>query len=425
MTLRRNTIWNLIGNGTPLLAGVALIPFTLKQLGAEAFGVLTLIWGLIGYFSLFDFGTGRALTLQIGKLVAARQYGEIPSTLRAGLFLTFCTGIIGGVLIFLLTPLMVDSWLKINLNFQSDAKCAFQIAALGIVFTTLTSGLRGAQEGLGEFATSNLTKIFLGFGMFALPALSVWIHGPHLWIIALYLILVRAGAFLICIFNLRKYLLRSWNHQISFQKLKTLFSFGAWVTVSGVVGPLMVYGDRFFVSASLGVALLPLYALPQEALQRLLIIPASVTGALLPHLAGLRHQEIQAAYKKEYRRMTVMMGLICSISVLAFYPIFSLWISQDFALKAFPIALILALGIWFNAIAFVPYTFLHAMGNSKVTAYFHLIELVVYLLLLYALVKVFGLPGAAFAWTVRVLIDLVLLSFFTNKTLLTDRLARY
>ena len=45
MSLKRNTLWNLAGSAVPLLAGVAFIPYTLRHLGGESFGVLTLIWG--------------------------------------------------------------------------------------------------------------------------------------------------------------------------------------------------------------------------------------------------------------------------------------------------------------------------------------------------------------------------------------------
>jgi hypothetical protein len=72
MSLRHNTLWNLAASGLPLIASAALIPFMLHRLAmvtqAEAFGVLTLIWALIGYFSLFDMGAGRALTDALIKL---------------------------------------------------------------------------------------------------------------------------------------------------------------------------------------------------------------------------------------------------------------------------------------------------------------------------------------------------------------------
>jgi hypothetical protein len=92
MSLRNNTLWNLAGSGLPLIATAALIPFMLQRLAmvtlTEAFGVLTLILALIGYFSLFDMGVRRALTYELSKLrvkpAENDQHNEISLTLKAG-----------------------------------------------------------------------------------------------------------------------------------------------------------------------------------------------------------------------------------------------------------------------------------------------------------------------------------------------------
>ena len=46
----------------PVLAAVVAIPILVHRLGADRFGVLTISWAIAGYFGLFDFGLGRALT---------------------------------------------------------------------------------------------------------------------------------------------------------------------------------------------------------------------------------------------------------------------------------------------------------------------------------------------------------------------------
>jgi O-antigen/teichoic acid export membrane protein len=60
--LAKNTLWNLLGSGAPLLVAFFAIPKLIAGLGMARFGVLTLAWVVIGYFSLFDLGLGRALT---------------------------------------------------------------------------------------------------------------------------------------------------------------------------------------------------------------------------------------------------------------------------------------------------------------------------------------------------------------------------
>lgn len=415
MTLRRNTLWNLSGSGLPLIAAAILIPFMLHRLGNEAFGVLTLIWALIGYFSFFDMGVGRALTYELSKLKAADNTSEISITLKAGLMLTFLAGLLGALVMLMLAPYFAV-WLKISPTLQHDAVLSFSVAAIGVIPTTITNGLRGGLEGLGRFAASNLNKIIIGFCMFVLPALSIVMHGNQLWVITVYLVLARLIVLLISAMQLRNYLVLPTLGLLQ-NHMKTLLNYGVWVTVTGIIGPLMVYGDRFFVSAAVGAALLPIYAIPQEGLQRLLMIPLALCGALLPQLAVLRSQYAVAAYKRNYKRVFILMFGLCLLAALLAYPVLAWWLSEAFAQQALPIVWILSLGIWFNSMALVPYTLLHANGNPKVTALFHLFELVLYALALWWLAINFGLKGAAIAWVGRAFLDLVLLHIAANKLL--------
>jgi O-antigen/teichoic acid export membrane protein len=420
MSLRRNTIWNLAGSGLPLIAAAGLIPFILSRLGAEAFGVLTLIWALIGYFSLFDMGVGRALTYELSKLRVVNDEHAISLTLKAGLLLTLAAGLLGAAVMLILAPQLATQWLKISPNLQKDTQLAFQIAALGVIPTTLTSGLRGALEGLERFDSSNINKIILGFCVFVMPAISIWLHGNQLWIMTLYLVLVRLAIVCLAAFQLRKYLLIPIVKGIK-EHIKPLLNYGVWITVTGIVGPLMVYGDRFFVSAAVGAALLPIYAIPQEGLQRLLLIPTALCGALLPKFAAMPTQVVNTLYLQNYKRVAVVMFAICFFAATLSFPALSWWLSVDFAQKAISIVFILCLGIWLNSMALVPYTLIHAKGNPKTTALFHIFELFLYALALWWLAKEYGLVGAAWAWVGRVALDLALLHNAANKLLISDK----
>jgi O-antigen/teichoic acid export membrane protein len=430
MSLRKNTLWNLAGSGLPLIAAVALIPYMLQRLGAESFGVLTLIWSLIGYFSLFDMGVGRALTYELSKLQAVNNLTEISLTLKAGLILTLGAGIFGALIVFVIAPHLAYSWLKISPAFQQDATLSFQIAALGIIPTTITSGLRGAMEGLERFAASNANKLILGFCMFVLPALAITLHGNNIWIATLYLVVARLVVAFIGMVQLRSHLvlntaknsLNPLNKLITIKsRITPLLNYGVWITVTGIVGPMMVYGDRFFVSAAVGAALLSLYAIPQEGLQRLLMWPVALCSALLPKLSALSPKEASALYWKNYKRVTLVMLVVCIIAASAIYPVLAWWLSVDFAQKALPIALVLCIGIWLNSMALVPYTMLHANGDPKTTAIFHLVELVLYALALWWLANQYGLIGAAWAWVARVALDLALLHLAAIKVLTTEQ----
>ncbi len=430
MSLKKNTIWNLIGSGSPLLAAAACIPYTLQQLGAEGFGVLTLIWALIGYFNFFDFGAGRALTYEVSRLQTsmqdatpdARQFA-IHTILKAGLLLTAVTGVLGFGLIMVFAFPLAHDWLKITPAWQHDTKIALQITALGVIPATLTSGMRGALEGLGLFKESNINKIFLGFCMFILPTLSIMLHGANLWKITVYLVLARLVTVLYGAIQLKHYLFIRNKLAIAKQEfgsiklqIRQLISYGFWVTVTGIVSPLMVYGDRFFVSALVGADKLSEYAIPQEGLMRLLMIPIAICGALMPLFATIASRtDLHQSYTNNLRRMLKIMAALCLLTLLLAYPGFAWWISPEFAEKAFPITVVLVFGTFINGIAVVPYTLLHATGNTKTTALFHIFELFFYMGLLVLLTKHLGLIGAAFAWVCRVSVDWVLLHFAAQR----------
>ena len=77
-TLGKNTVWNLIGQATPALAAVFTVPILIHRLGTERFGVLTLIWLIVGYFSIFDLGLGRALTQLLADRLGRDDHDAIP-----------------------------------------------------------------------------------------------------------------------------------------------------------------------------------------------------------------------------------------------------------------------------------------------------------------------------------------------------------
>jgi O-antigen/teichoic acid export membrane protein len=84
---------------------------------------------------------------------------------------------------------------------------------------------------------------------------------------------------------------------------------------------------------------------------------------------------------------------------------------------------LLAIGVFANGLAQMPYALIQAAGRPDVTAKLHLIEAAIYLPFLAAFIAVGGIEGAAVAWTLRVLADMVAQFLLTGR-LLTDGLRR-
>lgn len=422
MSLRRNTLWNLAGAGLPLLIGAITIPYLIKKAGVESFGVLTLIWALIGYFSLFDFGLGRALTQQVAATRSSDQLANLPSLVKTGVWFTAVTGFAGGLILAALSPQLAENWLNVSESLQASARDALLLAAIGIPLTTVTTGLRGIIEAYEDFKVVSLLRIGLGAANFGLPAISVMTVGNSLaWMVAS-LIVARVIVLLAHVWYANKKLPVGWaSAQFSKTNIHNLLSFGAWMTVSNIVGPLMVTADRFFISAVLGATVVAYYTVPFEVVIRVLILPAALMSVMFPRLAAvIRLDPLEA--KRLYRKCIIIVTgallPVCLVIALGSKFGLTLWLGEAFAEKSWAIVCVMALGILLNGIASVPFAAVQATGDARKTAYLHMFELVIYVPILYVSMKLFGLIGAAIAWTVRVAIDLVILvGYAKNKKL--------
>lgn len=419
MSLKRNTIWNLAGTGLPLLLGAVTIPYLLKNIGVEAFGILTLVWALIGYFSLFDFGLGRALTQQVSAARGNQQHSHLPTLIKTGLWFTAVTGIVGGVLLAALAQPLALHWLKISIVLQPSTVQALLVASIGIPLTTVTTGFRGVLEGFEDFKSVNLLRICLGSANFALPALSIMFVGTSLvWmvgsLIIARLIVLAAHAWLV---HLK--MPAGWMFaKFSKQDMRALLSFGVWMTISNIISPLMVTADRFVISGVLGATMVAYYTVPFEFLIRVLVVPGALTAALFPRLALVLTTDIPEAerlYKNSLKIITVILVPTCLAIALGSKWGMTLWLGANFAENSWKIVVVMAIGLIFNGIAHVPFAAIQAKGSAHKTAKLHIFELVFYIPLLFVCLKYAGLMGAALAWTFRVAVDLFALLYLGKK----------
>src|SRR5581483_8396821 len=141
--LARNTFWNLLGNGTPMIVAVICIPILIRAVGKERFGLLTLAWALIGYASFFDLGLGRALTQIVAHKLGTGKSRDIPSIAWTSLALMMLLGVLGTASILLISPWLVARELKMQAGLQHETVQAFRLLGFSIPFVITTAGLRG------------------------------------------------------------------------------------------------------------------------------------------------------------------------------------------------------------------------------------------------------------------------------------------
>ncbi len=205
----------------------------------------------------------------------------------------------------------------------------------------------------------------------------------------------------------------------SFHKdtFKRLIFFGGWITVSNIISPVMVYFDRFIVSNVMGAASVAFYTIPSEAVSRLGILPAALSRAIFPKLSNLKDRnDIEGQIALSYKLASAACLPIVIAAIILAPQIIYFWMGEAYVDNCVPILRILLIGFFFNSIAQIPFASIQSAGKAKTTALLHCSEIMPYLLLLYFMIDHFGIIGAAFAWSVRMIIDCIILIVLSLKT---------
>jgi O-antigen/teichoic acid export membrane protein len=190
---------------------------------------------------------------------------------------------------------------------------------------------------------------------------------------------------------------------------RAMLGYGGWVTVTGLIYPLLTVFDRFVIGAVAGMGAVAAYTIPFNLVTRIATLPASFQNALFPRFAALDPAEASALQARATRLVACMMTPLLVVGLLLLQPFMTFWIGPGLSLRAAPVGQILILGLWFSTLGFVPFSFLQSRGRPDVPAKLHVLELVIYAPALFYLTRHFGVAGAACAWGARNLADTVLL----------------
>lgn len=428
-----SALWSLMGTVVPMFAALAAVPWLLHAMGQERLGVLSLVWVVVGYFSFLDMGLGRAVTVAVAAARAGgpRVTSDEIHVLGSATLLLMAVGLAMAALL----GLCLVAWgVPFNLSsvaLSEEVRRALLWTLPSLPLLLLSSAFRGHLEGVGAFRVLNLLRIPTGILLVAGPCLTayfspslVWaclsifgvrlLHLLVLWVLSAHEMGHGAAA-------LPKALLRhgTWPW------LKRLLSFGGWVTVSNVVGPLIVYIDRFVIGVTLAASSVAVYAVPFDMVSRLPVLVAALCSVLLPELARLSslaaatdpnalRQAHQLVRRSSLFSALVVAALVVSGVLVAPWAL-TVWLGADFAQQSVTLTQILLVAFGVNAVAQIPFTALQAMGRVRAVALLHCAELIPYAVLVFFAISWLGLVGAAWAWLLRSIVDYGVLAWMWRQ----------
>ena len=413
-SLSRNLVVNVIGPLVLIAVSFVTVPLYIHAIGAARYGMVTLTWILLGYLGVLDFGLSRAAANALGKLAHASSRERTP-VLVTTLYMNLLFGLTAGAVFYGVGGTLLGRWFPLSGELGQEIMAAFPWMAPMLPLGLLSAVAIGALDSRERFllsTTLNSCGAILGQ---VLPLVCVMIFGPTLTVIIPALMLVRLGvvvAMLAVVFWLERPI-RSFAPDFAWAR--KLFGYGAWVSVSSLISPILATLDQMIIGWMLGAAAVAHYAVPMNLAIRSQVLAQALARTLFPRLSRETVERGRHLTGRATLSLIYVFGAVCGPAIVVIGPFLDLWVGHEFAQASTLVAQILLLGAWINGVALLPYNQLQAQGQPNVTAHLHMIEIVPFLLVLWLLIEHAGLPGAALAWTLRVGADCFGLLWFARS----------
>ena len=408
MSIVRHTSYNVVGAVIPIAISLITVPLYIQIVGLDRYGVLALCWLLVGYFGFFDFGVGQAATQQIAA------HSSSPAAVRSRIFwsgfgLALCLAIVAALLFVPISKLALPMVARDHAALRGEIVASLPLLAFAVPLGIMQSLLAGALEGREKFFKVNLI-VTAGMAVTTIaPLLTAYYAGNRLDLLILASMVTRVAIvallFLACVGAVPLSLPKTPHGA----EVKRLLRFGAWTTVTNIVGPILSVFDRFAIGALLGAAAVGLYVIPFNLVSQLALLPASVARALFPRVAAMDELESKAMAETALRLLACVLTPATLTLALVLGPFLELWLGKQHGSAATPVGYLLLFGFWANSLAKIAISRLQALGRPRFPALAHTGEVVPYAVVLYAGLTWMGLMGAAIAWSARAVIDAIIL----------------
>lgn len=157
--IKANLVFNVAGPIVSLVVALITTPIYVSHIGLARYGLLAIIWRLLGYFGFLDLGLSRASANALAKLRDSSSRGERAKVLVTAFWINLCLGIAGGIIFYFTGIFFIDHLLTVPADLRPEIETAFPWVAC-VLPLALVSGLGfGALESRERFLATNVLQV--------------------------------------------------------------------------------------------------------------------------------------------------------------------------------------------------------------------------------------------------------------------------
>ena len=423
MILRRNLLAGLANSIWSALISLAVVPFYLKYLGMEAYGLIGFFVTTQAVLSLLDMGFSPTINREVARCSALGNLAEAGKLMHTLAIVYWC--IAGGIaiLIFVLAPFIAEYWLKskqlppqiiANAIMMMGLVVAcrwpiglYQGALIGAQRITVTSGINMTMATLGSVGAVGV----LAFVSPTIEAFFIW----QACIGFVYALSIRAAAWRI--------IGKAGRMGFDIDRLKSVWRFTAGMSGVAVSGAILMQLDKVLLSKMLSLEDFGRYALAGVIASGLYVLLTPMFNVIYPrmtaYVANNDTEKLVEFYRTGTRLLLAALFPIAGVIALLSKELLYLWTGDlTVALTTWPVVSLFLIGTALNGVMHFPYALQLAYGMSRLPLKINIILVAVMIPTTIFLASKYGAVGGAGAWAVLNAIYLLVGTILTHRYLL-------
>ncbi|QWE02825.1 lipopolysaccharide biosynthesis protein [Polynucleobacter sp. JS-JIR-II-b4] len=385
---------------------ILLIPFYLKFLGSEQWGIVAICMALQGFFNLLDAGLAQIMPRDVARVshdpdACLKTYVIYQ---RTYLFLALSGFLIGQFSV----PWLVDHWFSGGNSFSAQDSWAFHLVIVQFLFQFSNNANIGYWNGKQLQAMANFRQCAFGslkhFG--ALSLVYFWQADAIAYLIPF--TVVSAFEFFTNRHAISQSLKGSHAQPIDWMDYKKLGSEGGMLFVGVLIGMLASQMDRIVLSKYVDVASFGIYVIVANLGLAVMQLQHPLVRAFLPRMT----QDLAGNNKSSFRRLAFGMTFLCIVPclVLALLSpwILKVWIGNPEVVSEGSLVLsLLFCAVACNAIYQLIYQRVLVSGDGRWVIKTNAVILILILPLILSIVSIFGITAGGIYWLAMTFLQLI------------------
>ena len=423
MRLSGNLLAGLANSIWSALIGLAVVPFYLKYLGIEAYGLIGFFVTTQALLSLLDMGLAPTINREVARYSASGNLLEAGKLLHTLAIVYWSMAGAIALLILVLAPLIAEYWLRSKQLSPQSISHAVMLMGLVVACRWPIGLYQGALIGAQRLAVSSSVSITMATlgnlgAVLVLAFVSPTIEAFFIW---------QAGIGLVYAVTMRwaawRVLGRLKRLRFDVDELKRIWRFSVGMSGIALSATVLTQLDKVILSKMLGLEEFGHYVLATVVVSGLYVLILPMFNAIFPRLTTLvvagDTGKLTDLYRLGTRMLATVLFPIAMVLVVFAEDLIRIWVGNpDIASSVAPLISLLAIGSALHGVMFFPYALQLAYGMTRLPLMINALLMIVLIPLIIFFALTYGALGGAIAWLLFHALYMLLGTWLTHRHLL-------